>query len=66
MATHISAYRTASPRSPASESEFSGTWTMAHVLSAAREATAGDDDRYRAEFVELVEAVVRSELLAAR
>jgi hypothetical protein len=39
---------------------------MAHVLNAAREATADDDDQYRAEFVELVEAVVRSELLAAR
>ena len=48
------------------ESEFSGTWTMAHVLNAAREAIADDDDQYRAEFVELVEAVVRSELLAAR
>jgi Ca-activated chloride channel family protein len=48
------------------ESEFSGTWTMAHVLNAARQATADDDDQYRAEFVELVEAVVRSELLAAR
>ena len=47
------------------ESEFSGTWTMAHVLNAAREAIADDDDQYRAEFVELVEAVVRSELLAA-
>jgi Ca-activated chloride channel family protein len=48
------------------ESEFSGTWTMAHVLNAARDATADDDDPYRAEFVGLVEAVVRSELLAAR
>ena len=48
------------------ESEFSGTWTMAQVLNAAREATADDDDQYRAEFVELVEAVVRSELLAVR
>jgi Ca-activated chloride channel family protein len=48
------------------ESEFSGTWTMAHVLNAAREAIADDDDQYRAEFVELVEAVVRSELLAVR
>ncbi|MCZ6915668.1 MAG: DUF3520 domain-containing protein, partial [Gemmatimonadetes bacterium] len=48
------------------ESEFSGRWTMAHVLNAAREATADDDDQYRAEFVELVEAVVRSEMLAAR
>ncbi len=48
------------------ESEFSGRWTMAHVLNAAREATADDDDQYRAEFVELVGAVVRSELLAAR
>ena len=47
------------------ESEFSGTWTMAHVLNAAREAIAAAD-QYRAEFVELVEAVVRSELLAAR
>ncbi len=47
------------------ESEFSGTWTMAHVLNAAREAIAGDDDQYRAEFVELVEAVVQSEMLAS-
>ena len=36
------------------------------TFGAAREAIADDDDQYRAEFVELVEAVVRSELLAAR
>jgi hypothetical protein len=39
---------------------------MAHVLNTAREAIAGDDDQYRAEFVELVETVVRSEMLASR
>jgi hypothetical protein len=48
------------------ESEFSGTWTTADVLRAAGEATAGDDDQYRAEFIQLVESVVRSEMLAAR
>ena len=48
------------------ESEFSGSWSMASVLVAARESLGQDERQHRAEFVRLVETVVQSEMMAAR
>jgi len=48
------------------ESEYTGSWTMTHVLVAARESLGEDEHQYRAEFVRLVETVVQSEMMAAR
>ncbi len=47
------------------ESEHSGTWSMADVLATARGALGPDPHGYRAEFVRLVETVVRGEMLAS-
>jgi Ca-activated chloride channel family protein len=46
------------------DSEYCGSWTLADVLAAARSSLGDDPHGYRAEFVRLVEAVVRGELLA--
>jgi Ca-activated chloride channel family protein len=45
-------------------SEYSGSWTVADVLSSARQSVGEDPHGYRTDFVRLVETVLQREMLA--
>jgi Ca-activated chloride channel family protein len=48
------------------DSEHVGGWTLADVLESAQSGKGNDLEGYRAEFIDLVETVIRGEMVAVR